>query len=202
MISTFYDTKNCFKTYTHYIEPLSYDDWTKLPEDHKAAVLYVQFFSSIISAWNAAKSYDGDDEEAVETVLQYLLKNVPVIEKNPSRFTARYIYRVAYNCMYCICHDRKCDKERRENEISASQLDDSGNEWSLFDTVASTSCRIEDAINSKIFWEFVENLDVETRVLFDRIAALGRVPASLSARNLELLADLRAKLNELTARLL
>lgn len=193
MLSTFYETKKCFKSYIQYTRPLSYDDWKALPGDHKAAALFVQFFDSIICAWNKAKSYDGDDEEAVETIIQYLLKNVPIIEKDAKRFNASYVGRVAYNCCYCICHDRKCDKERRENEVSAIQVDADGTEYNILDSFISHENPIEAEMYSKQFWAMIEDFDEDSKTLVARIISLGKVPARLSPKNAETLEKIRRK---------
>ena len=78
----FYTTRDFFKEATQFKGPMSYDEWVSCPDDHKAAVLYLQFFEQITLAWYKAKSFYGSDEEGVETVLQYLMKNVPIIEAN------------------------------------------------------------------------------------------------------------------------
>lgn len=193
MMNSFYDTKNLFKNYIQYNKPLSYDQWLALDDDHKAAALYVQFFDEIILAWNKAKSYDGDDEEAVETVLQYLIKNVNILKDQPKRFTARYIYRVAYNCLYCICHDRKCDKDRREFEVKAIQCDSEGKEYNLLDTFVSDKGTVDYEINRRVFWAIIENLDIDSAKLVDEILKTGALPKNTTAKTQKLVAELRIK---------
>lgn len=193
MMNTFYETRNLFKNYIQYTKPLSYVQWLALNDDHKAAALYVQFFNEILLAWNKAKSYDGDDDEAVETVLQYLIKNTEIIKKNPDRFKASYIYRVAYNCLYCICHDRKCDKERREFEISAIQCDSQGDEFNLLDSFIRDSDSVEYEIDKHLFWAIIEDLDVDSKTLVDNIIKDGKLPTDLSVENKQVVAELRIK---------
>ena len=193
MMNTFYETKKLFTDYIQYTKPLSYVQWLSLNDDHKAAALYVQFFNEILLAWNKAKSYDGDDDEAVETVLQYLIKNTEIIKKNPDRFKASYIYRVAYNCLYCICHDRKCDKERREFEISAIQCDSQGDEFNLLDSFIRDSDSVEYEIDKHLFWAIIEDLDVDSKTLVDNIIKNGKLPTDLSAENKKVVAELRIK---------
>ena len=48
MMQSFFDTYNCMRSFTNYIKPLSYDEWHDLPEDHKAAVLFVQYWQVVI----------------------------------------------------------------------------------------------------------------------------------------------------------
>lgn len=197
MMNTFYETKKLFTDYIQYTKPLSYVQWLALNDDHKAAALYVQFFNEILLAWNKAKSYDGDDDEAVETVLQYLIKNTEILKKNPDRFKASYIYRVAYNCLYCICHDRKCDKERREFEIPAIQCDDDGDEYNMLDTFVTNGDSVECALDAQLFWAIVEDLDVDSKALIEIILKRGKLPTNMSAKNQKIVAELRIKFADL-----
>lgn len=134
MSKEFYETRRIFKEYIHFQFPVTFDQWNTLPQDHKAAWLYVQYFNQIISAWYRSKSFYASEQEGVETICQYLLKNVPVIEKNPKRFTPSYIYRVAYNCLYCISHDRVGDRLRYELE-SSNVVPTSDGELDTFDLI-------------------------------------------------------------------
>lgn len=83
------------------------------------------------------------------------------IEENPQKFSGGYIYRIAYNCLYCICgHDRKCDKDRINNETSSIVMYD-GEELDLFDTIADTRNSVEYisetlALQNQ-FWAIVED---------------------------------------------
>lgn len=83
------------------------------------------------------------------------------IEEDPSRFSPGYIYRVAYNCLYCICgHDRKCDKDRIGNETSSIVMYD-GEELDIFDTFVDKHNCIESVYaNSSLeneFWSVIED---------------------------------------------
>lgn len=86
------------------------------------------------------------------------------IEEDPTRFSPGYIYRVAYNCLYCICgHDRKCDKDRMNNETSAVVMHD-GEELNVFDTFIDKKNCVESVLESnsleKEFWSVIENTGV------------------------------------------
>lgn len=83
------------------------------------------------------------------------------IEEDPSKFSPGYIYRVAYNCLYCICgHDRKCDKERMNNETSAIIMHD-GEELNVFDTFVDRKNCVEAVYDNnsleKEFWSVIED---------------------------------------------
>lgn len=161
MNNAFAETRNLFMAYTHYERPLSYEEWVCAPQDSKAALLYVQYYEQITLAWYKSKSYFAVEEEGVETVLQYLMKNVPIIEQNPRRFSQSYIYQVAYNCLYCISHDRKCDIERWERETSNITRYE-GNELDLFDTVTTNLLGADEALTSEGFWAIIEDMGIET----------------------------------------
>lgn len=192
--AAFYDTRRSFIEYTGYTRPLSYEEWANEPEVFKAALLFVQFYNEILSAWSKADSRDfGDDAEGVSTVLQYLQKQVSqtvyyqkedlskkanaefrrnypekvvelerrIIDEDPKKFAPNYIYKVAYNCLYCICgHDRQRDKDRMEFETSSIIVKDC-TELDLFDTISDPHGSASDVFESssleKEFWAVIED---------------------------------------------
>lgn len=161
MANAFVETKNLFTNYTKYTSPLSYEEWLAVADDSKAAVLYVQFYDQITLAWYKTKSFFVLEEDGVSTVIQYLMKNVPILKKDPSRFKPSYIYQVAYNCLYCISHDIKRDIERYEREISnIVGCDD--DELDLFDTVTSNDPDYEEILTKENFWAIIEDMGLET----------------------------------------
>ena len=85
-----------------------------------------------------------------------------IIDENPQKFSPGYIYRTAYNCLYCICgHDRKCDKDRYENETSGIVIQD-GKEVSIIDSVADKRGSASDTLDSinfqNEFWSVISEL--------------------------------------------
>lgn len=162
-LSAFYETRNLFIELTQWHTQLSYEEWSNSPHDHKAALLFVNFFSKMIQAWDKANRFDFiDGEDGVSIVLQYLEKNVAKIEAEPKKFSEAYIYKVAYNCMYCICHDLKSVKDRWENETSSVTVYE-GEELSVFDKIADNRGSAEEELLSiseqKEFWSIVEDAD-------------------------------------------
>ena len=85
--SPFYQTRDMFKEFIGVDTPLAYSTWMELDPDKKAAALFVNFFDQITLAWYKVKSFYAVDEDGVSTCLQYLQKNVPVIENAPNRFS-------------------------------------------------------------------------------------------------------------------
>ena len=159
--SAFQDTLTMFRNSLGYTRPLSYEEWRELPHSKKAAVLFVQFYNEITLAWYKANTLNFiDSEDGVSTELQYLEKNVPILETRPERFTSQYIYRVSYNCLYCICHDKKCDKDRYAFEMS-NIVNYDGKDLDLFDTVASglsTEESIERSEFQDEFWGIISSM--------------------------------------------
>ena len=159
----FHETKTRFIEATHYTRPLSYEAWNATDPDLKAAALFVQFYTPICNAWNKANAYDYiPDSEGVSIVLQYLQKNVVKLEEEPNKFTEKYIYQVAYNCMYCICHDVKRVKDAWEHEASAIICNSEGQEASVYDNTIDTDSCVESIIFDRApeeeFWSIVEEL--------------------------------------------
>lgn len=168
MTNAFAETRKQFIMGTRYSRPLSYEEWMMIPEEHKAAVLFVQFYDEITLAWYKTKSFFVVEEDGVSTTLQYLIKNVPIIENDPKRFKSSYIYRVAYNCLYCISHDIKRDIERWEKEVSnivcygEDQLD-------LFDTISASNCNAQEELDKEEFWALIENMGVKTQKVVNHL---------------------------------
>lgn len=163
-VASFFETRNCYRNFINLSQPLTFEQWNQLPRDQKSVALFLQFFNEIILAWDKANTLDFiEDAEGVEIINQYLDKNVSIIEQHPERFTAGYIYRVAYNCMYCICHDRKCDKDRLENETSAIVTSDDGelNLLELASDKKSAEDIAEDNSFEREFWAIIEDSGME-----------------------------------------
>lgn len=161
--SEFYKAKKMFQDYLCDRKYSTYDEWNNLPHPYKAAALYLKFYNTIYGAWVKTSNPYTDPEDGLETVLQYIDKNVPLIEANPQKYSDRYIYRVAYNCMYCICHDYLEPKQRYENTQSIYALGnhDDGHAFNILDTYVGTSESIIDQIEyasfTSSFWEIVES---------------------------------------------
>lgn len=184
MFTAFYETRNLMRSYTGYIKPLSYDEWTNVPDNQKSAVLFVQFFNPIVKAWEKANNFGFiPSEDGVSVVLQYLEKNVSVILNDPKRFTPQYIYRVAYNCMYCICHDLQRVKDMWEHEVPNIVSSD-GEELDLFDTVVSDSDASKEAFSSllsKNFWSVLGDIDKKTEKILNYL--LSKDPKDLKKKS-------------------
>lgn len=192
-LDPFYATRSMFRRSLDYTGPMSYEQWMNVSADNKAAVLFVQFFDQITLAWYKTKSFYVVEEDGVSTMMQYLMKNVPLIEASESKFTPAYIYKVAYNCLYCISHDIKRDKERFELEVS-NVVYTSDEELDLFDTVLDNSDDYEAREAKAEFWAIIEDMDVSTLDLVEQIINSGKIPSRMSSQRQAALDQLRAKL--------
>lgn len=166
----FYTTRNLFIAYTNYTKPLSYDEWLKSADESKSAILYCQFFEQITLAWYKLKSVYSSESDGVSEVLQYLNKNVPLIEKDPKRFTPNYIYKVSYNCLYCLCRDPNRYKAAYENEIS-NLISSGEDELDLFDTVADEEDydNFDKDARREQFWRIIESQGDDTVVVVAKL---------------------------------
>jgi len=204
MSNTFAETRNLFTMYVGYVRPLSYDEWKALPDSHKSAALFVQFYDEITLAWYKLKTTYSyvPDEDGVSTMCQYLEKNVSRILADPKKFSPAYIYTVAYNCLYCITHDKVNLWERNKTEISNITYSDNGDELDLFDTVADTKSA-EDASEEesfkKMFWQVIEDSSLETQKVVNYLIngeSLNKKRANSPDYNFDTLRDVRVKLDQ------
>lgn len=200
MANAFNETRNLFITGTGYTRPLSYEEWIMIPSEHKAAVLFVQFYDQITLAWYKTKSFFVLEEDGVSTMLQYLVKNVPLIESDPKRFKPAYIYKVAYNCLYCISHDIKRDIERYENEVSNIVMSGE-DQLDLFDTVVGKS-DIYDEILKQEFWAVIENMGLKTQKVINHLLngeSLDKVSKRSKTYETDPLRDIAVSVDEMEA---
>ena len=178
MNNEFIETRKLFQTVFQYdrTKPLSFDQWLKIPDDQKSAVLYLQFYDQITLAWDKTKSFYTLTADGVSTVLQYLEKNVPIIKANPKKFNERYIYRVAYNCLYCICHDLIYPRRAYEHEVPEQLVshNDSENVFSYYDLESDECDTVDSQIAEKsadkqleIFWNAIEQ-DEDITVVIEK----------------------------------
>ena len=194
----FYETRDMFTAYLGYTQPLSYEEWNLLPADSKAAALYVQFFDQIVYAWYKQDTFlrYSTDEDGVSTVLQYLQKNVSKIEVEPKKFTPAYIYRVSFNCLYCLCHDIKSSKERAEMEMS-NIVDGPEGPMDLIDFLEAVceSSPLSDAQRVE-FWDVVGDDKVTLNVVAELLGEKTLNKRITEEKRASIIDDLRRKLSK------
>lgn len=156
--SEFYNTYLLYREYIGYKNELSYKRWMRLPDRFKAAALYVQFYDQITLAWYKVKTRWSIEEEGVEVINQYLIKNVDKIKADKTRFTPAYMYRVAWNCLYCLCIDPSKNKERYYKETSESFSVSDDEDLSWFDIVGENE-DFDDLLEDSEISEFFNSVD-------------------------------------------
>jgi len=164
-------TRDMFKDYLGYTEPMSYVDWLSIPSDHKAAVLFVQFYEQITLAWYKLYRDYVPETDIVEVVMQYLCKNVAKIEDHPERFSESYIYTVVYNCIGCLTNRNSKFKTISDNECIASCIPGMDETTSIFDLVPSyhdTESQNTDSFRES-FWRIIESKGHETIVVVSEL---------------------------------
>lgn len=167
MENQFSKTKRLFAEYINYKKPLTYDDWMKLPDNHKAAALFIQFYSNIVLAWSKIRCDYISDEDYLSIEIQYLIKNVEKIRKDSKRYTQPYIYTISYTAMVHLNFVQK-SKDKYEKEISNEVLTKNGAVLDLFNTRCVTP-DFEKILITEEFWNVIENMGLETNKVINHL---------------------------------
>lgn len=195
-MNQFIETRSMFENTLCVDFPLSYEGWLAVRDDLKAAALYVQFYNQITLAWKFAKSDFTSDEDGISTVMQYLIKNVPIIKADSKKYTERYMYRVAYNCMGCL---RRVQRESDRYNLTTSNyaVNSEGIELDLFSTMIGEDADILDTLLNNAceneFYMIVETLDDDSKRVIESLLG-GRVLGKrLKSKQNEIIEVLKTK---------
>ena len=179
-----------------------------IPHNLKAAALYVNFYQEITLAWKKYQLPHIEEETAVSTVIQYLIKNVDIIENDKRRYTPNYIYQLAKNAIYPLgriqCnieyYRRRCSWYDSDDAIftlwTLGDMGDNNFEPWCSEKVVDNTDVLDQVIErgySDAFWEVVRNLNDEESDLIDRIVNGRTIGKRLKQREPEILATLRIK---------
>lgn len=179
--SQFYQTKVSFREFANYERPLTYEEWMEVPDECKAAVLYVQFYDQITLAWYKTKRSHVDSYEGVSEILLYLNKNVEKIKNDPKRFKPAYIYKVAWNCLSCLCWtDAEYSRRYRIFENECSNIVGYGeDQLDLFDTIVEdeesrdkkfdTDGYIRNLANATAIWDIIEDMGQKAKYVVAKL---------------------------------
>lgn len=144
-------------------ESLSYESWMDIPDSYKSAALFVNFYPHIKAAWGSAKGDGVDEEDGIETALQYLEKNVEKIKANRNRYNGKYIYTVAWNSIGCLRRTKAAQLKPRFEVSNITEGRDK-EELDLFDTIVDINHNVEiDVVadaDREEFWATIEELFV------------------------------------------
>jgi hypothetical protein len=166
-----------------YEEPISYQEWLNIRDDYKAAWLYVQFFDQISLAWYkvSLNNIHADPDNGVSEMLSYCVKNVKKIIEDGKRFTPNYMYKVAYNCLYCIAIDRVGYKMTYESCVSQYISSGDGTELDIFDTVADDENPLEEISRSDL-WNIIRQQDADLQNVIEDAINGRRITKANKAR--------------------
>lgn len=174
--------------------PITFEEWFTLPDSHKAAALFINFYNQITLAWTKAKADFTEDEDGLSTVMQYLMKNVPIIETNPNKYSETYIYRVAYNCMGCLRRS-KTDVARYKECVSEWHSKDScyggSDESSYFDFIGMDELADKLHLAADILYDLYGELDRDEKAVINNILKGTRLTKKSKERESEIYATLR-----------
>ena len=192
-VSQFHQTRKMFEDACKCNESLSYDDWMKMPDEYKAAALYIVFFDQVTLAWARLRTPAAIEEDCVSEVLIYLQKNVAKIKDSPERFTPGYIYRVCYNCIYCKSVDPYSGQTASTswyNNTCSNIMNGPEDSFDLFDLTESRSSanypesEVEHTAETSWFWDRVKCIPNGLEVAEELLGGKKNPSVSKQARTL------------------
>ncbi len=195
-MNQFIKTRNMFENAIGVKYPLTYEGWLAVRDDLKAAALYVNFFDEIKLAWSKAKSDFTSDEDGVSVVMQYLIKNVPIIIDESKRYNPKYIYRIAYNCMGCL---RRVKRESDHYNLTTSNYisDCQGEESDLFATmIGDDSDMLETTYKRRYdieIQQIIDNLDENAKKVIEYMLGSKTLSKRIESNREDVVTYLRAK---------
>lgn len=196
-MSEFRDTRNLYLEAipSDFEFPLTYEAWLNADDEYKAVLLFVNFFNEIELAWYKQRFSYVQEVEAVETVVEYLIKNVDKIRNDPERFTPNYIYTVASNCIYCL-HEPQVAINREKYEVcnEVTVGDDTVN---LFDLAPSVDDSPEVKQVKEAIWAVIHKLGPKAeKVVNNLLNPEDSLSASRSKKKGDALADVSVSAKE------
>ena len=209
-MNQFKESLNRFKSALTRLEYNTYWEWMLIPDELKAAALYVQFYDTITLAWSKTRKPFIEEDIAVSTVLQYLVKNVDIIKKNRSRFTSNYIYKVTFNALYPLGRiQRDIDFFYNEHASTAEMLHNKNCDWAdeldpdnvfytesvFIEKMITTDSYSEDSSVEEI-WEIIESCDDDTKRVIEFLVGGKKLGKKLTAKIPTVIAELRIRLEK------
>lgn len=202
-VSTYNMFTEYLSGYSKDFRSMTFEDWDKADADDKAALLYVIFYPEITQAWTNAIDGFGvvyvPQEDGVSTVLQYLMKNVDKISADKERYSPKYIYRVAYNCLVLLGVTRRTDKQRSSSELS-NEYTDGDKTVNLWDLVPSRDDDIETQKTKEAIWNIIHHMGPKAEKVVNHLInpsdTIHKVSDKSSERPTDRLADVSVSKHE------
>lgn len=210
-MNQFKETLNHFKPALTGFDYSTYWEWMLIPDDYKAAALYVQFYDAITLAWSKTQKPFIEEENAVSTLMQYLIKNVEIIKLNRKRFTPNYLYKIAFNAFYPLgriqrdidyfYNEHRCPvrKDSAKNGDSLDNMDADNYfycESVYFERGVVTDEYFEDRFVDHDIWAIIESCDDDTQRVIEYLLGGRKLGKKLSAKFPAVIAELRIKLGK------
>lgn len=210
-MNQFKETLNRFKPALAELDYSTYWEWMLIPDDYKAAALYVQFYDAIALAWSKTQRPFIEEETAISTLMQYLIKNVEIIKENRKRFTPNYMYKVAFNAFYPLGriqrdidyfyneHRSPIGKDSSKNGDSLDNMDDDNYfycESVYFERGAVADKYFEERLVDQNIWAIIESCDDDTQRVIEYLLGGRKLGKKLSAKFPAVIAELRIKLGK------
>lgn len=206
-MNQFKETFNLFTAALTVESYSNYDEWLLIPDNLKAVALYVMFYEQITLAWVKTKKPFMEEETAISTLMQYFLKNVPIIESDEKRFTPAYLYKVAFNAFYPLGKIKR-DISEFEHRASAYiavnvqmldldyEIDLPQYRESAFIDLRVDTTDISTLIERKEFWKQIEAMDMDTKEVIEGLINRSRVYGPLAKKKTSVIQELRTLLKE------
>lgn len=209
-MNQFKETLNRFKPALVELDYSTYWEWMLIPDDLKAVALYVQFYDAVTLAWSKTQKPFIEEEAAVSTLMQYLIKNVEIIKQNRNRFTANYLYKVAFNALYSLGvikrdidyfyneHVSEYQKIKNRPDDMSEEFDPDNSaysEQSFTDRLMIFDIYFHDTHDDEI-WKIIENCDDDTKRIIEYLLGGRKLGKKLSARIPAVIAELKIKLEK------
>ncbi len=205
-MNQFRETYNHFKAALEDVDCSNYWEWMLISDDLKAVALYVNFYDQITLAWEKTKKPFIEEENAVSTLMQYLLKNVALIEKSKNRYTPNYMYKVAFNAFYPLGRIKRdidnwvnhaCQYDfDSENMRQFDECDDFDNRW-YSESFIYHKLIVEDEYFTEEhdnLWKVIEASDTNTKRVVEFLLGGRKLGKKLHVKYPEIIAELRDKL--------
>jgi hypothetical protein len=197
-MSQFRETYKLYRNaLSNYSFPLSCEDWLAAPDEEKAVLLFVNFFNEVELGWYKGRYKSGlktvqahaniQEEDAIDTVNQYLMKNVAIIQKNPKKYTPAYIYRVTYNCITCMNLVQR-DITRNQVEVSNNSEGNDGDAIDLFDFIPFTDDPYEVREAKEALWTLLDKMGPKAKKVANHLIT-GDPLTKTSKRNIDYAKD-------------
>ncbi len=206
-MNQFKETFNRFKPALTGFDYNTYGEWMLIPDNLKSVALYVQFYDEVNLAWIKTHKPFMEEETAISTLLQYLVKNVEIIKSDYKRYTSNYIYKVAFNAFYPLGRIKRDIDEWVHRDSSYEfnlelffQYEEYDNDNFYYSEPFTLSkffkedTYFSDGINQ--IWEIIESCSEIEKKVMESLIGGKKLGKRLDSKSSEIIAELRIKLKK------